>query len=67
MERTFGSMMQAFFKGISDERKQKINACCEDMVAVCPCGSMQDMPKNDKKEMMEKIQSYCCDKMRMMS
>ncbi|MCX5829003.1 MAG: hypothetical protein NTV58_13525 [Deltaproteobacteria bacterium] len=67
MEKMFGSMMQGFFNGMSKEDKQKMNACCEKMVAMCPCSSMMDMPEEDKKAMMEKMQSFCGDKMEMMS
>ncbi len=67
MEKMFGSMMQGFFNGTSEENKGKMKACCENMVAMCPCGNMKDMPKEDKQAMMEKMQSFCGDKMGMMS
>jgi hypothetical protein len=67
MEKMFGSMMQGFFNGMSEEDKQTMKACCEKMVAMCPCCTMKDMPDEDKKAMMEKMRSFCSDKMGMMS
>jgi hypothetical protein len=67
MEKMFGSMMQGFFNDMSEEDKEKMKACCEKMVAMCPCGSMKDMSEEDKKAMMEKMGSFCGDKMGMMS
>ncbi|MFA5181029.1 MAG: hypothetical protein WC405_06880 [Syntrophales bacterium] len=67
MEKMFGSMMQGFFNGKSEEDKEKMKACYEKMVATCPCGNMKDMPEEDKKAMMEKMRSCCGDKMGMMS
>ena len=29
MEKMFGSMMQGFFNGMSEEDKKKMKACCE--------------------------------------
>jgi hypothetical protein len=52
---------------MSEEDKQKMKACCEKMISICPYCNMKDMPEEDKKAMMEKIQSFCGDKMRMMS
>ena len=67
MEKMFGPMMQGFGNSLSEEDKQKMKACCEKMAAMCPCCSMKDMPEEDKKAMMEKMQSFCGDKMGMMS
>jgi len=67
MEKMFGSMMQGLFSGMSEEDKQEMKACCEKMTAMCPCGNMKDMPEEDKKAMMEKMRSFCGDKMGMMS
>ena len=60
MENFFGSMMQGLGNSMSEEDKQK-------MAAMCPCCNMKDMPEEDKKAMMEKMQSFCGDKMGMMS
>lgn len=67
MEKMFGSMMQGIFKVMSEEDKQQMKACCEKMVAMCPCGNMTDMTDEDKKAMMEKMRSFCGDKMGRMS
>jgi hypothetical protein len=67
MEKMFGSMMQGFFNGMSAEDKQKMKACCEQMVAMCPCSNMKDTPDKDKKATMEKMRSFCGDKMGTMS
>ena len=67
MEKMFGSMMQGFFNGMSEEDKQKMKARCEKMVTMCPCGGMKEMPEEDKKAMMEKMRSFCGDKMGMMA
>lgn len=67
MEKLFGSMMQGFFNGMSADDKEKMKACCEKMAAMCPCSKMKDMLEKDKKAMMEKMRSFCGDKMGMMS
>ena len=67
MEKMFGPMMQGFGNSLSEEDKQKMKACCEKMAAMCPCCNMKDMSEEDKKAMMEKMQSFCGDKMGMMS
>jgi hypothetical protein len=67
MEKVFGLMMQGFGNSLSEEDKQKMKACCEKMVSICPCCNMKDMPEEDKKAMMEKMKSFCGDKMGMMS
>jgi|WetSurMetagenome_2_1015567.scaffolds.fasta_scaffold679387_1 hypothetical protein len=67
MEKMFCSMMQGFFNGMSEGDKEKMKACCEQMVAKCPCGNMKDVPEAEKQAMMEKMRSCCGDKMGMMS
>jgi hypothetical protein len=67
MEKMFGSMMQGFFNGMSEEDKQKMKACCKQMVAMCPGSNRKDMPEDEKKAMMEKMRSFCSSKMGMMS
>jgi hypothetical protein len=62
----FGSMMQKFFNDMSDEDKQRMNACCEKTITMCPCGSMKVMSEKDRKAMMEKMKSICGDKMETM-
>lgn len=67
MEKMFSSMMQGFFNGMSEEDKEKMKACCDKMVAMCPCGTTKDIPEEDKQAMMEKMKSFCGGKMGMMS
>lgn len=67
MEKMVGSMMKGFFNGMSEEDKAKMKACCDKMAAMCPCGNMKDMPAEDKQALMEKMKSFCGDKMGMMS
>ncbi|MCX5855574.1 MAG: hypothetical protein NTZ24_13570 [Deltaproteobacteria bacterium] len=66
MEKMFGPMMQGFFNGMSEEDKQQMKECCENMAAMGPCCNMKDMSEEDKKAMMEKMQSFCGNKMGMM-
>lgn len=67
MEKMFGPMMKEFLGGMSEEDQQKMKACMDSMAAKCPCAGMQDMPEEDKREMMEKMKSFCGSKMQMMS
>jgi len=67
MEKMFGPMMHGFFSSMSEEDKQKMKACFEKMAAICPCSNMKEMSEEDKKAMMEKMKSFCGDKMGMMS
>ena len=46
MDKMFGQMMQGFFSGLSDQDKQNMKACCEKMVAMCPCMNMKGMSGN---------------------
>jgi len=54
----FGPMMQGFFSNMSEEDKNKMKACFEKMAELCPCGSVKDMPEEDKKSLMEKMKSF---------
>jgi hypothetical protein len=67
MEKVFGLMMQGFGNSLSEEDKQKMKACCEKMVSIYPCCNMKDMPEEGKTAMMEKMKSFCGDKIGMMS
>ncbi len=67
MEKMFGPMMQGFFSSMSDEDKHKMKDCFEKMAEICPCSNVKDMSEEDKKAMMEKMKSFCCSKMGMMS
>jgi hypothetical protein len=49
MEKMFGSMMQGFFNGPSEDGMQKMKACCKKMTVMCPCGNMKDMSEEEKK------------------
>lgn len=67
MEKMFSLMMQGFGNSLSEEDKQKMKACCEKMVSIYPCCNMKDMPEEGKTAMMEKMKSFCGDKIGMMS
>ena len=67
MENNFESKMMGFMKGLSEEDGKRMKACFEKMNAMCPCSNMKEMSEEDKKAMMEKMQSLCGDKMGMMS
>jgi hypothetical protein len=67
MEKMLEQMMQGFLSGMTENDKQKMKDCCAKMAAMCPCGTIKDMPEEDKKAMMEKMKSFCGDKMGMMS
>ena len=67
MQKMFEQMMQGFFSGMSENDKQKMKACCAKMAAMCPFGNIKDMSEEDKKAMMEKMQSFCGSKMGIMS
>ncbi len=67
MEKTFSTIMSEFMKGISEDDKKKMMACKEKMASMCPCPKMKEMSEEEKKAMMEKMMSFCGDKMEMMS
>ena len=56
-------MMQGFFSNMAEGDKNKMNACFEKMAAICPCSNMKDLSEEDKKAMMENMQSFCGSKM----
>jgi hypothetical protein len=67
MEKIFEQIMEGFFCGMTEEDKQKMKACCTKMAATYPCCNIKDMSEEDKKAMMEKMQSFCGDKSGVMS
>jgi len=67
MEKMFGSMMQEFFKGISDKDGQDMKSCFEKMAAMCPCMNTGSMTEEDKGKMIEGMKSCCGNIMEKMS
>jgi len=67
MENNSESKMMGFMKGLSEEDRKRMMACGKKMAAMCPRSDMKDMSEEDKKAMMEKMKSFCDDKMGMMS
>jgi len=67
MEKRVGPMMKRFFGSMSEEDRQRMKACCEEMAMMCPCTTMAEGPESVKKRMMESMKSFCDDKMGMMS
>ena len=67
MEKMFGSMMQEFFKGISDKDRQDMKSCFEKMAAMCPCMNTGSMTEEDKGKMIEGMKSCCGNIMEKMS
>ncbi len=63
MEKTFGSIMSEFMKGISEDDKKKMMACGEKMASMCSCLKMSEMSEEEKKGMMEKMMSSFFKKM----
>ena len=59
MEKMFGSMMQEFFKNISDKDGQDMKSRFEKMAAMCPCMNMGAMTEEDKGKMIEGMKSCC--------
>lgn len=60
MEKMFGSMMQGFFDGLSDEDRRKMKECCGKMAAACPCMGEGTVKAEDMKAMMERMRAMCC-------
>ncbi len=54
MEKMFGSMMQEFFKNISDKDGQDMKSCFDKMAAMCPCMNMSAMTEEDKGKMIRR-------------
>ena len=67
MEKMFSSFMAEFMKGMSEDDKKRMMACGEKMAGMCSCMNMKDMSEEEKKAMMEKMMSFCSNKMEMMS
>jgi hypothetical protein len=59
--------MAGFMKGMSEDDKKRMLACGEKMAAMCSCINRKDMSEEEKKAMMEKMMSFCTDKMERMS
>ena len=67
MEKMFGSMMQEFFKSISDKDGQGMKSCFKKMAAMCPCMNVSAMTEEDKGKMIERMKSCCGNMMEKMS
>jgi len=67
MEKIFSSMIQEFFNGMSEEDKNKMKSCFENMAEIFTCCNIKDMPEEDGKAMMTKMKSFCESKMGKMS
>ncbi len=67
MKKMFSSIMAEFMKGMSEDDKKRMMACGEKMAGMCSCMNMKDMSEEEKKAMMEKMMSFCSNKMEMMS
>jgi hypoxanthine phosphoribosyltransferase len=67
MEKMFSSMMARFMKGMSEDDKKRMMACGEKMAAMCSCINRKDMSEEEKKATMEKMMSFCNEKMEKMS
>jgi len=67
MEKRFSSIMAGFMKGMSEDDKKRMIACGEKMAARCSCVNRKDISEEEKKAMMEKMMSFCKDKMERMS
>lgn len=66
MKKMFSSIMAEFMKGMSEDDKKRMMACGEKMAGMCSCMNMKDMSEEEKKAMMEKMMSFCSNKMEMM-
>jgi Na+/phosphate symporter len=67
MEKMLSSIMAGFMKGMSEDDKKRMTACGEKMAAMCSCINRKDMSEEEKREMVEKMMSFCSDKMERMS
>ena len=67
MERMFSSKMAGFMKGMSEDDKKRMMACGEKMAAMCSCINRKDISEEEKKAMIEKMMSFCNNKMEAMS
>ena len=68
MEAMFGKMMEGCMKGMSEEDKKKMMACCgEKMATMFSSTGMKDMTEDGKKAMREKMIAGCGSKMEQMS
>ena len=67
MKKMFSSMMAEFMKGMSEDDKERMMSCGEKMADMCSCINMKDMSEEEKKAMMEKMMSFCGNKMEIMS
>ena len=61
-------MMEGCMKGISEEDKKRMMACCgEKIAAMLSSTGMKDMTEEGKKVMREKMMACCGSKMEQMS
>jgi hypothetical protein len=68
MEAMFSKMVEGCMKGMSEEDKKKMMACCgEKMAAMFSSPGRKDMTEERKKEMREKMMACCGSKMALMS
>ena len=68
MEAMFSKMMEGCMKGMSEEDKKKMMACCgEKMAAMFSSTGMKDMTEDGKKAMRKKMMACCGSKMEQIS
>lgn len=68
MEAMFSKMMEGCMKGMSEEDKKKMMACCgEKMAAMFSSTGLKDMTEDGKKAMRGKMMACCGSKMEQMS
>ena len=68
METMFSKMMEGCMKGMSEEDKKRMTACCEEkMTTMFSCAGMKDMTEEGRKAMREKMMACCGSKMEQMS
>ncbi|MGZ3580676.1 MAG: hypothetical protein ACXWMH_08530 [Syntrophales bacterium] len=68
MEAMFSKMTEGCIKGLSEEDKKKMMACCgEKMAAMFSSTGLKDMTEEGKKEMREKMMACCGSKVELMS
>ncbi len=68
MEAMFSKMMEGCMKGMSEEDKKRMMACCGEMIAtMSSCTGIKDMSEENKEKIREKMMACCGSKMEMMS
>ena len=63
MEKGIGPILKRFFGSMSEEDRQRMEACYEKMAAMCPCTIMAGGPEGQEKGLMEGMKSFCGGKM----